>query len=228
MRSDLSRSVRNKKRYKIRVFAENNAGMLKTAVVIMMVVAAFLFFSMNGENDEIVLRETGSLSYVSSENTASDQHDMKENTNSGEEVEILYVDIAGEVNSPGVYQMTPGSRVFEVIEKAGGLTENADVARLNRAGIVSDGEKITVPSVKDSLQEAQGSAVGSPDDGLVNINTANEEELTKLTGIGPSTARKIIEYREQHGAFVKTEDIMNISGIGNKTYENIKDFIVVW
>jgi competence protein ComEA len=116
---------------------------------------------------------------------------------------------------------------------AGGLTENADPNSLNRAEKVCDGEKIVVLSYDESSENRKSSSSmpdysqSSDKEDKININTADSSELQTIPGIGPSKAQSIIDYREQNGYFATTEDIMDVTGIGQKTYASIKDYIVV-
>lgn len=164
----------------------------------------------------------------------------------------FYVHICGEVNSPGVYEVEPGSRIFQVVDMAGGLTEEAAGDCLNMALETVDGMKITVPSRKD----AAGREDGAREDGRggtfyertwietpgtagqepaarqdaprkINLNTAGREELMTLRGIGEAKAEAIIRYREEQGPFRTIEEIMNISGIKEAAFEKIKDDITV-
>lgn len=120
----------------------------------------------------------------------------------------------------GVFEIEDGTRIYEAIELAGGETLDADLTRLNLAKIVSDEEKIVVP--KKVILEENVEAVESS---IVNINTASVEKLSTLVGIGKSTAEKIVKYREENGYFNSIEDIMNVSGIGENKFNNIKDDI---
>lgn len=144
--------------------------------------------------------------------------------------QILYVDIGGAVENPGVYQVTKDTRLYQVIEMAGGLTEDADADSVNRASFVEDGQKIIIP-VKGSVN-TEGASAASPaaaadiSAGLININTASADELKTLSGIGDAMAGRIIDYRSTH-PFKSTEDIMSVEGIGSKTYDKIKDRITV-
>lgn len=153
-----------------------------------------------------------------------------ENAESAERTVILFVDIGGAVEEPGVYQVAEGTRLFEVIEMAGGLTEDADADHVNRASFVEDGQKIIIP-VKGSDQTGdltQADTVSADaSSGLININTASADELKTLNGIGDVMAERIIEYRSSK-AFKSKEDIMSVDGIGSKTYEKIKDRIAVY
>lgn len=144
--------------------------------------------------------------------------------------QILFVDIGGAVEEPGVYQAAPGTRLYEVIEMAGGLTEDADTDSVNRASFVEDGQKIIIP--EKGSGNAEGTSSASPaassnaGTGLININTASADELKTLNGIGDAMAGRIIEFRSAN-PFKSIEDIMSVEGIGSKTYEKIKDQITV-
>lgn len=145
------------------------------------------------------------------------------------QTQVLFVDIGGAVEKPGVYQVTKDTRLYEVIEMAGGLTGDADTDHVNRASFVEDGQKIIIPVKGSEITEDFSSATTiSPaeDKGLININTASADELKTLSGIGDVMAERIIEYRSSN-AFKSKEDIMSVTGIGNKIYEKIKDRITV-
>jgi competence protein ComEA len=144
-------------------------------------------------------------------------------------LQVLFVDIGGAVENPGVYEVAKDTRLFEVIDMAGGLTEDADADRVNRASFVEDGQKIIIPEKGSDIAGDPASASAAPGDsgsGLININTATADELKTLSGIGDVTAEKIIEYRSSK-SFKSKEDIMSVDGIGSKTYEKIKDRITV-
>lgn len=140
---------------------------------------------------------------------------------------IIFVDVIGCVVNPGVYQLEEGSRVFQALELAGGLTEEAEVKSINRAAILSDEQVITVLSV-DEYEEMQNNSEGLGFvDGKVELNSADAKALESLSGIGPSMAEKILLYRQEHGRFNKIEDLMKVPGIGEKTFQQIKDKICV-
>jgi competence protein ComEA len=138
------------------------------------------------------------------------------------QTEKVYVYVCGCVNAPGVYAAGTSSRVYELIEMAGGFSEEADGSALNLADTVKDGQKILVPSLNSS--DEQSLSAGS---GLVNLNTADKQQLMTLPGIGESKADSIIAYRNNNGAFNNIEEIKNISGIKDAAYEKIKDLICV-
>ena len=134
----------------------------------------------------------------------------------------IYVYVCGAVNSPGVVCLTEGARIYEAIAAAGGLTAEAAQGVINQAELLLDGQMVYVPKVGEDYVVAE--TVG---DGLVNINTAGLEELMTLPGIGESRATDIINYRENTGAFLVIEDIMQVSGIKEAAFDKIKDYIKV-
>lgn len=145
---------------------------------------------------------------------------------------MLYVHVCGAVHHPGVYTFDREARVFEAIEAAGGFSEGAAEESINQARVLSDGEELYVPTREELLSSAvvvHGELLQNDDTGerKININTADVEELTELTGIGETRARAIIAWREENGGFSSPEDLKNIEGIADKTYEKIKDRITV-
>lgn len=136
----------------------------------------------------------------------------------------IVIDISGEIKNPGIYKMKGRVRLYEIIDKAGGLKEEANINSINQARYVKDGEKIIIPSSRNSQGMDKESI--SNENNLVNINTASKEELLKLPGIGEVTAEKIINYRDNNN-FTKIEDLKNVNGIGTATYNKLKDLICV-
>lgn len=166
------------------------------------------------------------------------------------EPQTIYVHVCGAVVNPNVYELPAGSRVYEAVQMAGGFTEDADESYVNQAQTLSDGVKLVIPTIEqtqamitenvevdligivgeqDGVQgnsaSMQGGAASS--DGKININTASEEELCNIPGIGATRAAAIVAYRQEKGGFSEIEDIMNVSGIKEGTYEKIKDSIKV-
>lgn len=164
---------------------------------------------------------------------------------------LIYVYVAGEVNNPSVVELEEGQRVADAIEKAGGLTDSGEIKNINLAYKLQDGEKLYIPSLDEVMESEEentnidyitsginsdknqntgnieSNLESNTDNGLVNINTATQTELETLDGIGPSTAKKIIDYREENGKFNSIEEIQNVSGIGDAKYEAIKNDICV-
>lgn len=161
-----------------------------------------------------------------SEDLATDDESESSNQSSGaSENSLLYVQVAGAVESPGVFQVKEGTRIFQVIDQAGGLTDEADASSLNQALCVSDGDFIYVYT-RAEVEEI-GVSAETDSSGKVNLNTASKETLMTIPGIGESKAALIIEYRESNGGFSSVEDIMNVQGIKEGTYNKIKDSITV-
>lgn len=148
----------------------------------------------------------------------------------------------GQVLNPGVISLDEGARIIDAINKAGGLTSEADLSKINLAYILEDAQKVYIPSVNDKEEReyiskgsgdteivtSSGSSENKKEEKLmVNINTANTIELSKLPGIGNSTALKIIHYRNENGNFNTIEDLKNVSGIGDSKFNKIKDNICV-
>ncbi|MEH6946712.1 helix-hairpin-helix domain-containing protein [Bacillus sp. JJ634] len=152
---------------------------------------------------------------------------------------VIKVDVKGAVQSPGVFIAEPGDRVIDVIEAAGDFKKDADLDKVNLAQLVEDQMVIYVPSIGEEDIDLPGSidvmgggaktvsGNGGTDGNKVNLNTATKEELETLSGIGPAKSTAIIEYREKTGKFEQIEDLKNISGIGDKTFEKLQDSITV-
>lgn len=197
---------------KVQKFVKENKDMLiKVTASALLVVVAFFIFSAAGSEEKSMAEE-------------------KEPVVEAETVkQMIMVDIGGEVTNPMVVELEEGSRVEEAIKAAGGVTENADLTDINRAAFLEDGDKILIPSKLAESGEygssSGGESTSSYTDDRVNINTADSTKLQTLNGIGPVTAEKIIEYRTEQGRFKSIEDIKNVSGIGDKTFEKFKDDI---
>ena len=188
--------------------------LIKILSVALILIAA-LILRIHDENKADITIETT--------DTAVEETEYSEDSNV--RTQPIFVDIGGAVKNPGVYQVSEDTRLFQVIEMAGGLSEEADADHVNRASFVEDGQKIIIPvkgsENNDGLTSAD-TAPSSADTGLININTASADELKSLSGIGDVTAEKIIEYRSSK-AFKSKEDIMSVDGIGSKTFEKIQD-----
>ena len=137
----------------------------------------------------------------------------------------IVVDVAGAVPRPGVYEFPIGSRVKDAVAAAGGFLAEADKANLNLAEPLEDGQRLEIPYLAGSEPVGGSGAEGSQAD-LVDINTADVDTLSTLPGIGQTLAQRIIDYRDTYGPFYYIEDIMNVSGIGASTFENIMDLIM--
>lgn len=148
----------------------------------------------------------------------------------------IIVHVTGCVVNSGVIEIDEGARIVDVIKLAGGITEEADISKVNLAYKVKDAQKIYIPSIYDdeveyiTIESGKNVIVDDINKGegkMVNINTATQTELETLSGIGPSTALKIINYREENGNFNSIEEIKQVPGIGDSKFDNIKDMIEV-
>ena len=152
-----------------------------------------------------------------------------------ENKETIVVHVSGAVNKEGIVELEADSRIADAIEKAGGLKADANMNEVNLAYKLEDGMKIYIPSNKDQeIQEnnnissiVESNTINKKANSKININTATQEELDSLPGIGPSTALKIINYRKEHGKFSKVEELKNVSGIGDSKFAQLKDLITV-
>ncbi len=152
-----------------------------------------------------------------------DETDVEEDTYPEE----IVVHISGQVHNPGVVKLEPGARVIDAVNAAGGLKNDADLDKINLAKKLQDEDKIYIPKIGEDIDENLLDFQNSAEDGnKININTCTKEELMSLPGIGEVLADRIIQYREKT-PFKKVEDLMNVSGIGEKKFESIKDMIIV-
>ncbi len=149
----------------------------------------------------------------------------------------IVIHITGEVEEEGIIELEKGARISDAIEEAGGTTEEADLSNVNLAYSLSDGQKVKIPNINEKdeeiivVEEKAGDNIiiegNKSKEEKININKAAQTEIETLPGIGPSTALKIITYRNEHGKFKNIEDIKNVSGIGDSKFENIKEYICV-
>jgi competence protein ComEA len=140
---------------------------------------------------------------------------------------LLIVDVAGAVRTPGVYEFAEGERVVDAIERAGGPRPKADLSLLNLAAPLVDGTQILVPKFGPAVTGVPGETAPGSATGLININTASATELETLSGIGEVLAATIVEYRTQNGPFASVDDLLDVSGIGPATLEEIRDQVTV-
>jgi competence protein ComEA len=141
----------------------------------------------------------------------------------------LVVHVVGDVRRPGLYRLSQGARVADAVDRAGGAKRSADLAAINLAAPLADGEQVAVPS------KARGPTVGgvpagsqeTAKQGPVHLNTATLEELDTLPGVGPATAQKILDYRTAHGAFRSVDELDAVPGIGPKRLDELRDLVVL-
>lgn len=196
-------------------------------VVIIIVIILFFWFYNNGfENsykDEIDVYD---MTFIEGEDKNDEKTENK--------VSKIKVHITGEVLNQGLIELEEGSRIDDAIKVAGNITEFADLSKVNLAYELSDGQKVYIPSIKDESEEyisenAGENVIEDEDvkDGKININTADIDLLQTINGVGESLANKIIDYRKQNGKFKSIDDLKNVSGIGEKKFEDIKDKVIV-
>ena len=138
----------------------------------------------------------------------------------------VVVDVVGAVRRPGLYRLAHGSRIADAVTRAGGATSKADLAQVNLAAPLADGEQVVVP--KRLLGGAAGASATSPgaSGGPVQLSTATLEQLDSLPGVGPVTAQKILDYRQKHGAFRSVDELDAVPGIGPKRLDQLHDLVV--
>ena len=165
-----------------------------------------------------------------SKDSSSEKEIKKEEKEEAPEQDLITVDVKGAVKSPGIYDLPVGSRVHDAVQKAGGLTDEADSKSLNLAQKVSDEALVYVPTKGEeaaSQQVASGTTASTSKDKKVNLNKASLEELKQVKGLGGKRAQDIIDHREANGKFKSVDELKKVSGIGAKTIEKLKDYVTV-
>lgn len=195
-------------------------------VLLFVVLAAVIMILLR--NNEITEKEQVPIVEVESvPKAASVQKTAEERKVEGEKKTVM-VDIKGAVVHPGVYEIRDATRVNDVVAMAGGFTKEADETKVNLAAKIYDEMMIYVPARGETnVPSAAASSIQANDSNKVYINTASEQEILQLPGIGKTKAQAIIAYRQEHGPFQRVEDLLNVTGIGEKTLEKIKEHIVV-
>ena len=165
-----------------------------------------------------------------SKETSTEKEVKKEEKDEPLEQDLITVDVKGAVKSPGIYDLPVGSRVHDAVQKAGGLTEEADSKSLNLAQKVSDEALVYVPTKGEeatSQQAASGTSPSTSKEKKINLNKASLEELKQVKGLGGKRAQDIIDHREANGKFKSVDELKKVSGIGAKTIEKLKDYVTV-
>ena len=209
----------NIKKEDVVLFFRQNVKSIILAFVcsLVLIIGALFYFNQNKTEDYSGV----SFSNISNETNnkdekAEDKHDEK-----------IFVDVKGAVKHPGVFETTKDKRVKDLIEEAGGLLDDADTSTLNLSQKVKDQMVIYVLKHGEKPKQISDSGSSSSNTDVININTANLEQLMKISGVGKTKAEAIISYREKNGDFKKKEDITKVRGIGKATFEKIKDKIEV-
>ena len=165
-----------------------------------------------------------------SKDSSSEKEVKKEEKEESPEQDLITVDVKGAVKSPGIYDLPVGSRVHDAVQKAGGLTDEADSKSLNLAQKISDEALVYVPTKGEeaaSQQTASGMTASTSKEKKVNLNKASLEELKQVKGLGGKRAQDIIDHREANGKFKSVDELKKVSGIGAKTIEKLKDYVTV-
>lgn len=154
-------------------------------------------------------------------NGVEDTEKIIQNENS-----TIYVHVCGRVKNPGLVELDVESRVIDAVNKAGGLYDDADIDNINLAKKVSDEERVYIPAIGEIVESSEGSISTENNNSKININTADKSLLQTLPGVGEKTAEKIIKYRETN-SFKEIDDLKSVSGIGDKKFDELKDYITV-
>ena len=223
-------------------------------IIGVIVIAVFIFMIINlgkikefenKDNDKIINVESS----INTGDDKSEENKEQKDDNSKEQIVNgggIFVHIDGYINNQGVYEIKENDRIKTLIDKAGGFKEGYSIKNINLAAKLSDGDKIYIPSVSEEKNSENNNNININSSGKgqnvkadrnnvsimknnskININTANISELKQITGIGESTANKIIDYRENVGKFKKIEDIKEVKGIGDAKYESLKNKITI-
>ena len=197
--------------------------------VLGLVLGAFFLLKPSSQTS---VKETNLQTEVSavSKDSSSEKEVKKEEKEESPEQDLITVDVKGAVKSPGIYDLPVGSRVHDAVQKAGGLTDEADSKSLNLAQKISDEALVYVPTKGEeaaSQQATSGTSPSTSKDKKVNLNKASLEELKQVKGLGGKRAQDIIDHREANGKFKSVDELKKVSGIGAKTIEKLKDYVTV-
>lgn len=211
------------------------------ALIILVFLCILTSFILYGRNKSKVFKDEYMQNiFVDEEDSAKESlevnaeyntKDNKEEKISTKSTKMIVVEIKGEVVNPDVYEISEGSIIRDLITKAGGLTNEANIDKINRADKLRDNQLIVIPNKNDLANANNNISINNAssvsEDGVININTATLEELQKINGVGEVKAKSIIEYREKNGGFKSIDEMKNIEGIGDKTFEKMKDKITI-
>ena len=209
----------NIKKEDVVLFFRQNVKSIILAFVcsLVLIIGGVFYFNQNKTEDY------SAVSFSNISNEANNKDEKAENRHD----EKIFVDVKGAVKYPGVFETTKDKRVKDLIEEAGGLLDDADTSTLNLSQKVKDQMVIYVLKHGEKPKQISDGGSSSSNTDVININTANKEQLMKISGVGKTKAEAIISYREKNGDFKKKEDITKVRGIGKATFEKIKDKIEV-
>ena len=209
----------NIKKEDVVLFFRQNVKSIILAFVcsLVLIIGALFYFNQNKTEDY------SGVSFSNISNEINNKDERAENRHD----EKIFVDVKGAVKHPGVFETTKDKRIKDLIEEAGGLLDDADTSTLNLSQKVKDQMVIYVLKHGEKPKQISDGSTSSTNGDVININTANKEQLMKISGVGKTKAEAIISYREKNGDFKKKEDITKVKGIGKATFEKIKDKIEV-
>ena len=209
----------NMKKEDVVLFFRQNVKSIILAFVcsLVLIIGALFYFNQNKTEDY------SGVSFSNISNETNNKDERAENRHD----EKIFVDVKGAVKHPGVFETTKDKRVRDLIEEAGGLLDDADTSTLNLSQKVKDQMVIYVLKHGEKPKQISDGGSSSSNTDVININTANKEQLMKISGVGKTKAEAIIAHREKNGDFKKKEDITKVRGIGKSTFEKIKDKIEV-
>ena len=206
----------------------------KLALVIALigvVIAGFMMLQREQKQENNIQQLMEQTSYSSSSTT--EKSEQRSESDQGDKNEgMVTVDVKGAVKKPGVYQLKSSSRVYDALVKAGGMTDEADLKSINQAQKLVDEAVVYVAKVGENVVDvttntSASTATSQAKAGLVNLNTATEADFQTISGIGQKRAQDIIAYREANGKFKSVDDLKNVTGIGAKTLEKLKEYVTV-
>ena len=209
----------NIKKEDVVLFFRQNVKSIILAFVcsLVLIIGGLFYFNQNKTEDY------SGVSFSNISNEINNKDERAENRHD----EKIFVDVKGAVKHPGVFETTKDKRVKDLIEEAGGLLDDADTSTLNLSQRVKDQMVIYVLKHGEKPKQISDGGSSSSNTDVININTANKEQLMKISGVGKTKAEAIISYREKNGDFKKKEDITKVRGIGKATFDKIKDKIEV-
>ena len=212
------------------------------AIIVFCIVGVIAYYFVQKNGEEYIDFEDEFSTYINSNTENYLENNIEKDNLVIEENAKIVVHISGQVVNPGVISLKEGARVIDAVNEAGGLTPDADISKVNLAYVLSDAQKIYIPSLKEKedvvviseenesdkiITKGEGKNEEKTENLMININTASETELQKLPGIGSSIASRIVTYRKENGKFSTIEEIQNVSGIGTSKFNNIKNYICV-
>ncbi|MCH5583816.1 ComEA family DNA-binding protein [Shimazuella sp. AN120528] len=191
----------------------------KKLAIALVAILVFAIGALLWKQDDISLQET-SLPMYQQQQPKNKMVEPKKQT------PIATIDVKGAVKKPGIYKLNMPVRLYQVIDAAGGTSDVADVNRINLAKIIADGSMIYIPKKGEQIP-TEASPIQNKEENKINLNTATLAELEELEGLGPTKAEAIIQYRGEHGGFRSVDELLQVSGIGERTLERIKEKIFV-